>query len=32
MKNKRIGAKLWAIPEGYIPGKSHGPEPQMTSP
>jgi hypothetical protein len=26
-----IGRKLWAIPEGYIPGWSHGPEPQFTS-
>jgi hypothetical protein len=26
-----IGATRWAIPEGYIPGKSTGPEPQMTS-
>jgi hypothetical protein len=26
-----IGHKRWAIPEGYIPGWSHGPEPQMTS-
>lgn len=26
-----IGAKRWAIAEGYIPGWSHGPEPQMTS-
>ena len=29
--NLRIGAKRWAIAEGYIPGGSHGPEPQMTS-
>jgi hypothetical protein len=28
---KAIGAKLWAIPEGYIPGWSHGPEPEFTS-
>src|SRR5581483_8080875 len=28
---KRIGRKRWAIPEGYIPGTSHGPESQMTS-
>lgn len=26
-----IGRTLWAIPEGYIPGQSHGPSPQMTS-
>lgn len=26
-----IGHKRWAIAEGYIPGGSHGPEPQMTS-
>ncbi len=26
-----IGRKHWAIAEGYIPGESHGPEPQMTS-
>ncbi|MEO6202108.1 MAG: sensory rhodopsin transducer [Nitrospirales bacterium] len=26
-----IGAKRWAIPEGYIPSGSTGPEPQMTS-
>ena len=26
-----IGRRLWAIAEGYIPGLSHGPEPQMTS-
>lgn len=28
---KAIGAKVWVIAEGYIPGESHGPEPQMTS-
>jgi hypothetical protein len=28
---KTIGSKQWAIAEGYIPGYSHGPEPQMTS-
>lgn len=28
---KAIGHKLWAIPEGYIPAQSTGPEPQMTS-
>lgn len=26
-----IGRRVWAIAEGYIPGPSHGPEPQMTS-
>ena len=26
-----IGAKLWAIAEGYIPGWSNGPEPEFTS-
>lgn len=26
-----IGARRWAIAEGYIPGASTGPEPQMTS-
>ena len=29
--NQSMGAKRWAIPEGYIPPESHGPEPQMTS-
>lgn len=28
---KPMGAKRWAIAEGYIPGGSHGPEPQFTS-
>jgi hypothetical protein len=27
----QLGAKRWAIAEGYIPGWSHGPEPQFTS-
>ena len=27
----RIGAKRWAIAEGYIPGWSNGPQPQFTS-
>lgn len=32
MKEKKsIGRKRWAIAEGYIPGWSHGPEPQFTS-
>jgi hypothetical protein len=26
-----IGARRWAIAEGYIPAESHGPEPQFTS-
>lgn len=26
-----IGRRFWAIAEGYIPGSSTGPEPQMTS-
>ncbi|RAW02916.1 sensory rhodopsin transducer [Pseudochryseolinea flava] len=26
-----IGHKVWAIPEGYIPSRSNGPSPQMTS-
>jgi len=26
-----VGCKRWAIAEGYIPGWSHGPEPQFTS-
>ncbi len=26
-----IGAREWVIAEGYIPGQSHGPQPQMTS-
>ena len=30
MKNG-IGHRRWAIAEGYIPGWSHGPEPEMTS-
>jgi hypothetical protein len=28
---KTLGATLWAIPEGYIPAWSRGPEPQFTS-
>src|SRR4051812_46829007 len=31
MRNHDIGATRWAIAEGYIPGWSHGPEPEMTS-
>jgi|SRR5437764_10409065 len=26
-----VGARVWAIPEGYIPSKSSGPEPEMLS-
>ncbi len=26
-----MGRKAWAIPEGYIPGGSYGPEPAMLS-
>jgi hypothetical protein len=26
-----IGCTRWAIPEGYIPSWSHGPEPEMKS-
>lgn len=29
--NCALGNRIWAIPEGYIPGSSHGPAPQMTS-
>jgi hypothetical protein len=29
--NGMIGRMKWAIAEGYIPGWSHGPEPEMTS-
>jgi hypothetical protein len=28
---RAIGQTGWAIAEGYIPGESHGPAPQMTS-
>lgn len=31
MSAKALGRKVWAIPEGYIPAWSHGPEPQMLS-
>jgi hypothetical protein len=27
----RIGRRVWAIAEGYIPAESTGPEPEMTS-
>ena len=29
--SKKLGHKIWAIPEGYIPGKSNGPAPEFTS-
>jgi hypothetical protein len=29
--NASLGRRRWAIAEGYIPGRSHGPEPAMTS-
>jgi hypothetical protein len=29
--NEAIGKRRWAIAEGYIPGKSQGPSPEMTS-
>ena len=29
--NAPIGHKRWAIAEGYIPGWSNGPEPQLAS-
>lgn len=28
---QQIGKRRWAIAEGYIPGSSHGPSPEMTS-
>ena len=31
MKNSNIGHTRWAIAEGYIPGESTGPAPQMES-
>jgi hypothetical protein len=31
MMQAGLGAKVWAIAEGYIPSQSHGPAPQMTS-
>ena len=31
MSNSTIGRRTWAVPEGYIPATSTGPEPQMTS-
>src|SRR5688572_19961057 len=29
--SKPLGQTRWAIAEGYIPGTSHGPQPQMAS-
>jgi len=29
--NAPIGHRRWAIAEGYVPGRSNGPEPQFTS-
>jgi len=29
--NRTVGRTCWAITEGYIPGTSSGPSPQMTS-
>ncbi len=29
--NSPLGRLQWAIPEGYIPMSSHGPEPELTS-
>ncbi len=31
LQKSPIGRKRWAIAEGYMPGKSHGPEPEMSS-
>ena len=31
MSSRSIGARTWAIAEGYIPAWSHGPEPEFTS-
>ncbi len=29
--NTPVGHRIWAIPEGYIPGQSTGPAPEFTS-
>lgn len=29
--SQAVGSRRWAIAEGYIPGRSTGPEPEMTS-
>jgi len=31
MEQQAIGARVWAIAEGYIPAWSNGPEPEFTS-
>lgn len=31
MVGAHVGHMRWAIPEGYIPGSSNGPQPEMTS-
>jgi hypothetical protein len=31
MLERPVGRRLWVIPEGYIPGESTGPDPEMTS-
>jgi len=31
MEHSAMGRRRWAIAEGYIPARSHGPEPQMLS-
>ena len=31
MSSIPTGHKRWAIPDGYIPGTSHGPSPELTS-
>lgn len=31
MSGGAVGSRTWAIAEGYIPGKSTGPQPAMTS-
>jgi hypothetical protein len=31
MLERPVGQRLWVIPEGYIPGESTGPDPEMTS-
>ncbi|HEV8434872.1 MAG TPA: sensory rhodopsin transducer [Thermoanaerobaculia bacterium] len=31
MERQAIGARVWAIAEGYIPAWSNGPEPEFTS-
>ena len=31
MDDRPLGHRRWAIPEGYLPAWSHGPEPEMAS-